>query len=209
MLFLRKQRECRKNRAAALDAKRNLAEQRKFAVGACETTASIQGFKLSGLTWIDSPGLHSKTGENGGLAQDYVDAADLILYPMSSSQPGRKTDLEEIADLLQKGKRVEVVITRCDMTDVDVNDAGELVSQLVMKSEEDRKEQSDHVYKEIVKQKQRDDQLEVLTVSVRYAEEHDDNSAELEKSGMNALFRKLTKLTQSEGVRLKEKTPGK
>ncbi|WP_172452640.1 dynamin family protein [Chromatium okenii] len=206
---MRKQRECRKNRAAALDAKRNLAEQRKFAVGACETTASIQGFKLSGLTWIDSPGLHSKTGENGGLAQDYVDAADLILYPMSSSQPGRKTDLEEIADLLQKGKRVEVVITRCDMTDVDVNDAGELVSQLVMKSEEDRKEQSDHVYKEIVKQKQRDDQLEVLTVSVRYAEEHDDNSAELEKSGMNALFRKLTKLTQSEGVRLKEKTPGK
>ncbi|PQJ96342.1 dynamin family protein [Chromatium okenii] len=102
-----------------LAAQRNLAEQRKFAVGACERTASIQGFKLSGLTWIDSPGLHSRTEPKGELAQGYVDAADLILYSMSSSQPGRKTDLEEIADLLQKGKRVEVVITRCDMTDVD------------------------------------------------------------------------------------------
>ncbi|PQJ96343.1 hypothetical protein [Chromatium okenii] len=78
-----------------------------------------------------------------------------------------------------------------------------------MKSEEDRKEQSDYVYKNIVQleQKQRDDELEVLTVSVRYAEEHDNNADELEKSGMNALFRKLTALTQSEGVRLKKETP--
>jgi predicted GTPase len=191
-----------------LDAQRSLAEQRKFTVGACETTASIQGFKLSGLTWIDSPGLHSKTKPNGGLAQEYVAAADLVLYPMSSSQPGRATDLEEIADLLHKGKRVEVVITRCDVTEEDV-DNGEIVQTLKMKPDKDRTVQSEYVYKEIVQlgQKQRDDQLEVLTVSVRYAEEHADDIAQIEKSGMNALFRKLTALTQSEGVRLKKETP--
>ncbi|MBK1642122.1 hypothetical protein CKO12_09580 [Chromatium okenii] len=192
-----------------LDAQRNLAEQRKFAVGACETTSFIQGFKLSGLTWIDSPGLHSRTEPKGQLAQDYVDAADLILYPISSNQPGRATDLEEIADLLQKGKRVEVVITRCDVTEVDKNDAGELIYQLVMKSDSDRAMMSKYTYDQIVQleKKQCNDQLEVLTVSVRYAEEHDNNADELEKSGMNALFRKLTALTQSESVRLKKETP--
>jgi hypothetical protein len=186
-----------------------LNERRKFAVGACETTALIQGFNLSGLTWIDSPSLHSKTQENGGLAQEYVAAADLVLYPMSSSQPGRARDLEEIADLLHKGKRVEVVITRCDVTYEDEDDDGNLIKTLVMKSDENRTVQSEYVYKEILKieQKQRDDQSEVLTVSVRYAEEHADDIAQIEKSGMNALFRKLTALTQSEGVRLKKETP--
>jgi hypothetical protein len=103
-----------------------------------------------------------------------------------------------------------VVITRCDRTYEDVNDAGELIYELVMKSDSDRAMMSKYTYDQIVQleKKQCNDQLEVLTVSVRYAEEHDNNADELEKSGMNALFRKLTKLTQSEGVRLKEKTPG-
>lgn len=188
-----------------------LKERRKFAVGACETTASIQGFKLSGLTWIDSPGLHSKTEGNGKLAQEYVDAADLILYPMSSSAPGRASDLQEIAELLQNGKRVEVVITRCDVTEEDEDDNGEICEQLVMKSKKDRDAQSKHVYDEIIKIKpihaKDNGELEVLTVSVRYAEMHSNDPIELENSGMTALFHKLTALTQSEGVRLKQETP--
>lgn len=189
-----------------------LKERRKFAVGACETTASIQGFKLSGLTWIDSPGLHSKTEGNGKLAQEYVDAADLILYPMSSSAPGRASDLQEIAELLQNGKRVEVVITRCDVTEEDEDDNGEICEQLVMKSKKDRDAQSKHVYDEIIKIKPKthaknNGELEVLTVSVRYAEMHSNDPIELENSGMTALFHKLTALTQSEGVRLKQETP--
>ncbi|NVZ11410.1 dynamin family protein [Allochromatium humboldtianum] len=195
-----------------LETEATLKERRKFAVDACEATASIQGFKLSGLTWIDSPGLHSKTEVNGKLAQEYVDAADLILYPMSSSAPGRASDLEEIANLLQNGKRVEVVITRCDVTEEDENDNGEIFEQLVMKSKKDRDAQSKHVYDEIIKIKPKtyakdNGELEVLTVSVRYAEMHSNDPVELENSGMTALFHKLTALTQSDGVRLKQETP--
>jgi hypothetical protein len=98
-------------------ARETLLAQGKFAVGAKETTTAIQGFRLPGLTWIDSPGLHSVTRKNGDLARAYAEAADLILFNMNSAQPGRASDLSEIARLLQKRKSFIVMITRCDLHD--------------------------------------------------------------------------------------------
>ena len=48
---------------------KNLHERGKFFVGSMEATTEIQGFRLPGLTWIDSPGLHSVTPENGDLSK--------------------------------------------------------------------------------------------------------------------------------------------
>ena len=74
------------------DAAKEAETKKEFRVGATEATSSIQGFSLDGLTWIDSPGLHSINQENGDLAKDYVEHADLILYTMKSDSPGRRAD---------------------------------------------------------------------------------------------------------------------
>jgi predicted GTPase len=96
-----------------------------FAVGANETTNSIQGFRLDGLTWVDSPGLHSVTPENGVLASAYSDSADLIIYPMQSGSPGRDTDADEIRKLVRDSKHFLVVITRSDKLVEDEEPPGE------------------------------------------------------------------------------------
>lgn len=49
----------------------------QFRVGATEATSSIQGFRLPGLTWVDSPGLHSVNQTNGDLAREYVEHAEV------------------------------------------------------------------------------------------------------------------------------------
>lgn len=192
-------------------AKKNLMDQGKFAVGARETTTAIQGFRLPGLTWIDSPGLHSVTPENGELARNYANAADLILFPMNSAQPGRASDLEEIASLLQKRKPFLVILTRCDVIDEDADDEGNIIRILMMKSDQNRQDQIDYVKQKILDLAQKETRNllddDVLTISVSYAEEHADNPVELRASGLSSLFAKLTDLTQSQGVRLKQETP--
>lgn len=89
-----------------------------FEIKETEATSSIQGFRLPALSWIDTPGLHSMTAVNGQLAQDYIDAADLVLYVTSSDSPGRSTDAEEITDLIQlRAKKVCVLLTKSDITE--------------------------------------------------------------------------------------------
>lgn len=184
-----------------------------FAVGDVETTSSIQGFKKPGLTWIDSPGLHSTNTENGDLAAKYVEAADLIIYPMNSAQPGRESDLAELKELLQVGKRILVLIARCDEIEVDVNDDGEVVNTRVMKSEAKRQDQESYVQKKL-------DELctelgvtkadtAVHSISVSYAEEGNNSEQSMQDSGMQALFSKLESILQSEGIELKKQVPEK
>ena len=49
------------------DRPKEAEKKREFRVGATEATSSIQSFSLPGLTWVDSPGLHSLKEENGNL----------------------------------------------------------------------------------------------------------------------------------------------
>ena len=66
---------------------------------------------MPGLTWVDSPGLHSVNRANGDLAREYVEHADLILYTMSSQAPGRASDMGEIGELLADKKSLMVLLT--------------------------------------------------------------------------------------------------
>lgn len=183
----------------------------KFSVGAMETTTEIQGFRLPGLTWVDSPGLHSVTPENGELSKSYADAADLIIYPMNSGQPGRASDLVEIANLLHARKAFFVVISRCDKVEIDVDDDDNKINTLLMKTLKDQKNQIDYVSKEILaKADEATRELldaEVMTISVKFAQENGSDLKMLRESGMSGLFEKLTGLTKTQGVSLKRAVP--
>lgn len=182
-----------------------------FQVGGVETTSCIQGFRVPGMTWVDSPGLHSVNSENGDLAQKYVDSADLIIYPMNTAQPGRKSDLLELESLLKAGKRVLILITRCDDVDEDVDDEGNIIHTRVMKSAKSRQDQETYVQQSLdelcADLGLTDADTSVLTVSVGYAESHGNNAEAMRESGMQALFDRLQSILTSEGIALKKQVP--
>lgn len=193
------------------DVDKEAESNKEFRVGATEATSTIQGFCLPGLTWIDSPGLHSKNQENDRLARDYVKHSDLILYTMKSDAPGRASDLEEIKDLYQTDKRFLLLLTGSDEIEHDWNDETETqIDTLVMKSQERRKSQRDYIRNElnnIEGLKNNLDNIEIISFSARYAQEHQDSSEAFSDSGMNELFNILEEVAQSNGVKLKQQVP--
>lgn len=188
----------------------NEAQQRcEFRVGATEATSSIQGFQLPGLTWVDSPGLHSVKKENENLARDYVEHADLILYTMKSDSPGRESDLAEVKLLLGKEKKVLLLLTGSDEVEEDEDEAGCLVSTVVMKDAQRREKQRAYVRKELKKSWGADSvaNIEIVSCSARYAQLNADDSAAFSDSGMGLLCETLHRIAQSDGVRIKQRTP--
>lgn len=189
------------------DKKGEAEANRSFRVGATEATSSIQGFKLPGLTWVDSPGLHSYNDENGRLAKDYVDHADLIIYTMSSGSPGRESDLKEIDQLFDQDKKLVILITGSDKAEEDYDEENDqIISILKMKSSEDRKLQREYVRDALTILKNHNSP-EILSVSAKYAELHPDDHSAMKDSGFSELFEILVKISQEEGVQLKRKTP--
>ena len=178
----------------------------RFRVGVQETTTAIQGFRRPGLTWIDSPGLHSTRQANGALSLDYLGLADLVLYPMHSSAPGRAGDVAEIDALYRSGKRFVAVITQSDRMDEDIADDGTVVCRWAMKSAASRQGQVDHVRRAIVEGSAAD-AVDVISLSVRHAEMHHNTPAALKESGLAAFYDLLTAVARSEGVRLKQEAP--
>ncbi|WP_112196780.1 dynamin family protein [Pseudomonas sp. LG1E9] len=179
----------------------------QFRVGATEATSSIQGFRLPGLTWVDSPGLHSVNRTNGDLAREYVEHADLILYTMSSQAPGRASDMGEIGELLADKKSLMVLLTGSDTTDEDEDEDGNAVCEIVMKPAKDRQSQVNYVSEEL--QRLDDNALKythVLPLSTRFAETHPDDLA---SSGVGDLFQTLKAICDSDALQLKLATPMK
>lgn len=179
----------------------------QFRVGATEATSSIQGFRLPGLTWVDSPGLHSVNQTNGDLAREYVEHADLILYTMSSQAPGRASDMGEIGELLADKKSLMVLLTGSDTTDEDEDEDGNAVCEIVMKPAKDRQSQVNYVSEEL--QRLDDNALKythVLPLSTRFAETHPDDLA---SSGVGDLFQTLKAICDSDALQLKLATPMK
>lgn len=184
--------------------------RREFRVGAIEATSTIQGFRLPGLTWVDSPGLHSMNAENGELAKAYVGHADLILYTMKSDAPGRESDMSEIQQLVGKEKKIVLLLTGSDDVEEDVAPDGlSLVQKVVMKDAARSGRQVDYVRKAL------EDAcgaelaagIDIVPVSARYAQLHAGDEARLAESGVGALFGTLHRIASSEGVRIKQRTP--
>ncbi|WP_367104226.1 dynamin family protein [uncultured Psychrobacter sp.] len=193
------------------DALKEAEGNKEFRVGATEATSTIQGFKLPGLTWIDSPGLHSKNSENDQLARDYVQHSDLILYTMKSDSPGRATDLAEIAELYQSDKRFLLLVTGSDDTEIDWDeDTQTMLNKVVMKSEQRRKEQREYIRSELIKiddLKDNANNIDIISFSARYAQDNQDSPEAFKDSGMIELFDVLEEVSQSSGVKLKQQVP--
>ena len=192
------------------DASREAEARCEFRVDAIEATSSIQGFTLPGLTWADSPGLHSANPENGDLAKRYVEHADLILYTMKSDSPGRGSDLDEIRSLFKKEKRVVLLLTGSDTIDDVVSDDGStFVPTVVMKDEADRATQRKYVRAALEETGDAEvaAKLDILSISGRYAQLHADDSVRFADSGMGELFATLHRVAQDDGVTLKARTP--
>lgn len=187
----------------AQEAKNNL----QFRVNATEATSSIQGFKLPGLTWVDSPGLHSVNAVNGDLAKEYAEHADLILYTMNSQAPGRASDMEEIKELLNSNKKLMILLTGSDTTDEDEDSDGNIITLTVMKDAADRESQVQHVHKELkVLNNNKNILSEILPISTRYAELNP-TSEGLSDSGMGRLMYELKTICKSQALDIKLNTP--
>ncbi len=185
--------------------------KKEFRVGATEATSSIQGFSLDGLTWIDSPGLHSINQENGDLAKDYVEHADLILYTMKSDSPGRESDLNEILNLYRTDKKIILLLTGSDDVAHDWDDEkDEMISTIVMKDRQRRLDQQKYIrsaLEEIPELAGKTNNIEILSFSARYAQEHEGLVDNFADSGMGQLFATLGKIAREDGVKLKHQTP--
>ena len=192
------------------DSEHEAQRQKEFRVGATEATSSIQSFKLPGITWVDSPGMHSLKVENELLARDYVEHADLILYTMKSDAPGRESDLTEIKHLLIKEKKLLLLLTGSDDIDEDIDDvSGELVQTVVMKTPERCERQRDYVRKALDAScgAENTSDIEIVSFSARYAQINTTDPAAFRESGMGLLCETLHRISQSDGVRIKQRTP--
>ncbi|MBO1329593.1 50S ribosome-binding GTPase [Acetobacter suratthaniensis] len=147
--------------------------QQSFGIGVGETTSSIQYFSFPGFTWVDTPGIHSVNSENGRLASQYVDAADLVIYTLASSSPERRSDIEEIVNLLGRGKPLLIVITASDIIEEDEGPDGELIQATIMKAPSVQVEQQervrDLVQKAVDAAGLKDADFSVLSLSARFA----------------------------------------
>ncbi|PRD70569.1 hypothetical protein C6P61_00345 [Malikia spinosa] len=192
------------------DAKDEAEQWREFGIG---PTESIQGFKLPGLTWVDSPGLHSFKEKNEKLARDYVEHADLILYTMKSDAPGRASDLAEIQQLLGKDKKVLLLLTGSDDVEEDYDDETDSLVQTVVMKDANRREKQHAYVREALRElangssDSRIANLEIVSISARYAQLNADDPAAFSESGMGLLYQILHRIAQSDSVRIKQRAP--
>ena len=194
-------------------------KEHRFLVKFLEATACIQYFKKPGLTWVDSPGIHSKTSANGDLARQYLGSADLVIYTTSGRSAMQESDQKELLEIIKSNKPFVLVVTRCDFNDEDVDDDGNLIEELKMISPSDQEEIKNWSIQSItgVLEKAKSlGQLEgislpnlnvnTITLSCLFAEKHlYDNKWEC--SGMQNFFDRLSTIARAEGVRIKRNAP--
>ncbi len=136
-------------------------EADSFATNNLECTVEIQGFKLDGMAWIDTPGLGSMVKENGELAKEYIQSADYIMYTTSSDSPLQLDEREQLKELFEQNKKVTICITKSDLKEEDECECGSengckncnngIINLLKNKTFENRKKQESYVKEEIEK----------------------------------------------------------
>ncbi len=182
-----------------LDADGRLESCNRFTEGATETTSRIQGVRLGKrLVLLDTPGLHSATGEHAALTRRFVDCADAVLWLTSSSTPGQVQELDELAGELRRAKPLLPVITRSDRYEEDEID-GALVKLMRNKPMADRSGQEADVA-ERARDKLAALGLDVaqlrppVSVSVHMARAEGANPAATAAAGMDRLYAALRAL---------------
>ena len=184
-----------------------------FKVKETECTASIQEFTLGGLTWVDTPGLHSLTEENQALAREYIQAAEIVLYLTNSDSPLPNCDVQELRKLgLEKNKRLIIIVSRCDTTDEVWNEEkGDFETVFIPKSGESKQQQQKWIQENIKENGLLDimEKVEAYLLSVNAAKRAiKENKPELwEASGAEKIYQLLSEIMSDRAVALKQKAP--
>lgn len=197
-------------------------EEDSFATNNLECTVEIQGFKLDGMAWIDTPGLCSMVKENGDLAKEYIQAADYIIYPTSSDSPLQLDEREQLKELFEQNKKVSICITKSDEQDEDECECSSengcencekgIIKVLKNKSLSNRKEQETFVKEEIYKLMPKDKEYilgDIFSISTHTANKGlDSSNIELfEESNIPKFYELLTEVIKDKASKLKADTP--
>jgi hypothetical protein len=212
----------REQEIAKLEEIQDDEEQNGFKTNNLECTVEIQGFKLSRLAWIDTPGLGSMTPENGKLAKKYIEAADYIIYPTSSDSPLQKDEQEQIKELFEQNKKVTVCITKSDKYEEDECECGSeygcdkcddgIIKVLVNKSKEDRKKQEKWVKNELSKiiDSSKESLIgDIISISVHTAKKGLESGDEklFKESNIERFYDLMTDVIKNDASRFKGSTP--
>lgn len=182
-----------------------------FPENATEATSTIQHYTLAqGLTWVDTPGLHSLTAEHGELAQEYIQFADLVVYLTPSSSPFKSDEREMLAKLFQMGKPVILAITKSDYTAQKVKN-GKIVNKALPKSPENRKKQETFVTKELqeINGNKNLENSHVLSLSVKLARKavEEEDSELYAASNLHDFLSQMGAILSEKAVELKMRRP--
>jgi predicted GTPase len=183
----------------------------QFAINNLECTIEIQGFKLDGMAWIDTPGLGSMVKENGELAKEYIQSADYIIYPTSSGSPLQQDEIKQLKELFEQNKKVTICITKSDETEEDEVD-GELVQVLQNKSSNRREAQEKYVKDEISKIIPTDKESvlgDIFSISAHTASKglKENNEDLFENSNIPKFYELITDVVKVKSKQLKEDAP--
>lgn len=189
--------------------KEQFEKLKKFKVDFVEATSAIQGLCLEGLTWLDSPGIHSMTRKNGNLAKDYMDSADLVLFISTSQSPCTMSEVKEIRAIKEKKKSFLFVIPKMDFVDMDEDESGTIISHRRMLSDKDREDARqwtiEHLHEQCTLEQSWLDK-NVITISCLVAEQ-DPTIEGWQKSGMAALVDRIAQVAHEDGFHLKQVAP--
>lgn len=182
-----------------------------FPENATEATSTIQHYTLAqGLTWVDTPGLHSLTAEHGELAQEYIQFADLVVYLTPSSSPFKSDEREMLEKLFQMGKPVILAITKSDYTAQKVEN-GRIVNSPLPKSPENRKKQETFVTEELqeISGNKNLENSHVLSLSVKLARKavEEEDSELYAASNLNDFLTQMGAILSEKAVELKMRRP--
>ena len=190
-------------RGFALQAGRVVAVAPRFAVGATETTARIQGVEVEDrLVFVDSPGLHSVTEENHQHTKLFTESADAVLWLSPSSSPGQVQELHDLKEEMERKKPLLPVITKSDIRVEDWCEAtGGITAEIRNKARDVRKEQENDVLARTLQQWStevtRPEISPVISVSVlAYENSHRSDDARNE-AGLGRLYECLVGLVDS------------
>lgn len=177
-------------RGFALEAGKEIDASPRFAVGATETTARIQGVEVDDrLVLLDSPGLHSVTEENHDRTKVFTDSADAVLWLSSSSSPGQVQELRDLTEELNRKKPLLPVITKSDVRVEDWCERTESITAEVRnKPAHDRKDQEDDVLSRTCQLGLKAEVRPVISISVFAYESADPSDDALDKAGLGRLY---------------------
>ena len=197
-------------------------EEDSFATNNLECTVEIQGFKLDGMAWIDTPGLGSMVKENGDLAKEYIQSADYIIYPTSSDSPLQLDEREQLKELFEQNKKVSICITKSDYNDEDECECGSedgcencnggmvkvLKNKCLSKREGQEKFVKEEIYKLIPKDKEYilGDIFSISTHTAKKGLDSSDNEL-FEDSNIPKFYELLTDVIKDKASKLKADTP--